>query len=117
MKLSISRIHAAAADRPAGYVQDVLSHGEVSGEWLVISNEALAQLREKYRMGESMPEMPRAKGLGDLVSKVATPLARALRLPCIDPETNNLRPESSCAKRRDALNAALPSGGGILWLR
>lgn len=108
MKLLISRIHAAAADRPAGYVQDVLSHGEVSGEWLVISNEALAQLREKYRTGESMPEMPRTKGLGDLVSKVATPLARALRLPCIDPETHNLRPESGCAKRRDALNAALP---------
>lgn len=42
--------------------------------------------------------------LGDLVSSVATPIARAFDMPCIDPLTNQLRPESGCAKRRDALN-------------
>jgi hypothetical protein len=46
----------------------------------------------------------RRLGLGDLVASVATPIARALRLPCIDPATKQLRPESGCAKRRDALN-------------
>jgi hypothetical protein len=47
-------------------------------------------------------------GLGDAVAAVATPLARALRLPCIDPATKQLRPESGCARRKGKLNAALP---------
>lgn len=47
---------------------------------------------------------PWRTGLGDLVAKVATPIARLLRLGCIDPKTKELRPESGCAKRRDALN-------------
>jgi len=42
--------------------------------------------------------------LGDTVARVATPIARALRLPCIDPATQHLRPESGCAKRKAALN-------------
>ncbi len=42
--------------------------------------------------------------LGDSISSVATPIARALNLDCIDPQTNDLRPESPCAKRRNALN-------------
>jgi len=42
--------------------------------------------------------------LGDAISTVATPIARALNLPCIDPETNQLRPESRCNKARLALN-------------
>lgn len=44
--------------------------------------------------------------LGDLISSVATPLARTLDLNCIDPTTRQLRPESNCAKMRDQLNAA-----------
>lgn len=54
------------------------------------------------------------RGLGDLVGAVATPIARALRLPCIDPATQQLRPESGCAKRKadwnrkgEAVKAAL----------
>lgn len=43
-------------------------------------------------------------GLGDLVALVATPIARALKLPCIDPATKELRPESGCAKRKAKLN-------------
>lgn len=42
--------------------------------------------------------------LGNVISKVATPIARAMDLPCIDPVTQNLRPDSRCAQRRDALN-------------
>lgn len=42
-------------------------------------------------------------GLGDLVEKLAKPIARALRLKCLD-ERANLRPESKCAQRRAALN-------------
>lgn len=42
--------------------------------------------------------------LGDAVHAVARPVAVALRLSCIDPKTNQLRPESGCAKRRTKLN-------------
>ncbi len=45
--------------------------------------------------------------LGDKIAQVATPIARALKMPCIDPETNQLRPESGCAKMRDNLNAGM----------
>ncbi len=41
---------------------------------------------------------------GDAIASVATPIARALGLPCIDPETKQLRPESGCAKMRGNLN-------------
>jgi hypothetical protein len=47
-------------------------------------------------------------GLGDLVGKIATPIAAALGLPCVDPATRQLRPESPCARRKAALNAAFP---------
>lgn len=40
--------------------------------------------------------------LGDAVEKLAKPIAKALKLPCLDGD--KLRPESPCAKRRDRLN-------------
>jgi uncharacterized protein YcbX len=42
--------------------------------------------------------------LGDVIATVATPIARGLQMPCIDPATNQLRPESGCAQRRNLLN-------------
>jgi hypothetical protein len=42
--------------------------------------------------------------LGDIVASVATPVARLLRLPCIDPETKKPRPESPCGKAINRLN-------------
>src|SRR5215475_5624129 len=42
--------------------------------------------------------------LGDAVSAIATPIAKVLNLDCIDPETNDLRPESGCAKRKQLMN-------------
>jgi hypothetical protein len=42
--------------------------------------------------------------LGDMVEALAKPIAKALRLSCLD-ENSRLRPESPCAKRRDRLNA------------
>ena len=41
---------------------------------------------------------------GDAVSKVATPMARVMGMDCIDPETREVRPESGCGKRINALN-------------
>ena len=56
-------------------------------------------------------EVMRAARLGDKVAAVATPVARALGLECIDPETKQLRPESRCAKRKQFLNGEDPSEG------
>lgn len=42
---------------------------------------------------------------GDLVAKVATPVARALGLDCIDTAKQELKPESPCAKRKAWMNA------------
>ncbi len=47
------------------------------------------------------------KNLGDKMAAVATPIARALRVDCIDPETQQLRPESGCAKMRHNLNSGM----------
>ena len=47
------------------------------------------------------------QGLGDIVERLAKPVAVSLKLPCLD-ENKKLRPESPCAKRRDALNRLLP---------
>ncbi|WP_309400571.1 hypothetical protein [Cerasicoccus maritimus] len=43
-------------------------------------------------------------GLGDTVEKIAKPIAKALRLSCLDP-AGALRPDSKCAQRRNKLNA------------
>ncbi len=42
--------------------------------------------------------------LGDFFSGVATPIARMAGADCIDPVTNDLRPESPCAKAKQRLN-------------
>ncbi len=49
----------------------------------------------------------RMNNLGDKIAFAATPVARILHMPCIDPETRQLRPESGCAKMRDNLNAGM----------
>lgn len=49
-----------------------------------------------------------ATGLGDVIEKIAHPIAAALKLPCLDAQTGTLKPESPCAKRRDAMNRMVP---------
>lgn len=48
-------------------------------------------------------------GLGDVVAKVATPIAKALSLPCIDPETKAVKSNSPCDQKKNALNRVLPN--------
>lgn len=54
---------------------------------------------------EVAEEKPR--GLGDIIERMVKPIAKALRLNCLD-ENANLKPKSPCAKRRDALNKLTP---------
>lgn len=46
-------------------------------------------------------------GLGTVVAAIATPIARALNLPCIDKETRQLKADSPCEKRKQQLNQKL----------
>ncbi len=63
--------------------------------------EALEKL--KARHGGKLPESFSRLRLGDKVERAVKPVARALRMKCLD-ENGKLRPESRCAKRRDWLN-------------
>jgi hypothetical protein len=51
MKLRISKIKEVAAERPEGYVSDVLSSGVVSDDWLwlEIATDEFKRLMGKYR--------------------------------------------------------------------
>jgi len=53
--------------------------------------------------------------LGDAISKVAEPVARAMNLPCIDQETGKTRPESACGKRKQWLNQFSDSVYDAFW--
>lgn len=44
-------------------------------------------------------------GFGDWVAKFATPVARVLKLKCIDAATGQLKPDSGCAQRKELYNA------------
>ncbi|MGA2140688.1 MAG: hypothetical protein ABSH14_17690 [Verrucomicrobiia bacterium] len=50
-----------------------------------------------------VPSRGASHGLGDRIEKILKPVARALGSKCLD-EHDNLKPDSWCAKRRDALN-------------
>lgn len=58
-RLRLSRVLAAAPERPAGYVEDVMSRGRVDGEWLELPDEAHAELRAKYRPVSTQPVIER----------------------------------------------------------
>ncbi len=60
MRLRLTTLQAAAAERPPGYLEDVLARGTVAGDWLEISPEALADLRAKYRPAGTEPPLPAA---------------------------------------------------------
>ena len=75
--------------------------------WKQIAREkALARAKS---LAEAIPPVPPLTshpgvGLGDLVSPTFTKIARHLKLPCIDPATQELKPESNCQKRKQKMN-------------
>lgn len=54
--------------------------------------------------GKAIEDEKRPFGLGDAIASIATPIARVLKLNCIDKETKQLKPESRCQKWKDGLN-------------
>ena len=49
------------------------------------------------------PSQKRPMGLGDLIERLAHPIAVALKLPCLDAQ-QRLKTDSPCGRRRDAAN-------------
>ena len=85
-KLSLSKLKELAVKIP-GLWDEVWKHGKRVGNDLQLDEDQAKRL-----------------GLGDMVEKVAHPVAYLFNLPCLDAEKKGLRPDSPCAKRRDALN-------------
>jgi len=73
--------------------------------------EALEKL--KARHGGKLPESFSRLRLGDKVERAAKPIARAIRLSCLDKKTGALRPGSPCEKRKRFLNGEVnpPTSG------
>ena len=81
MKIKLASIRRLAAHRPAGYYEDVLSHGKVTGEVLELTPTAYARLRQKYNPilpAENWPfwtfliagfATPEDRGIGDTVRR------------------------------------------------
>ena len=88
--------------RPPGYYEDVMAHGIVEGDFLEITQEGYSKLLEKYRPKPTYTGSMR--GLGDLVHKVANPIAHV-----IDKVTGtHIQGCGGCAKRREKWNEAVP---------
>lgn len=95
--VSLNSLSAAAQVRPAGYLEDCLSRGQIKGDYLILPAEAYEALRLKYS----------PRGLGDRVARIAKPIARA-----IDAVTGtDLSNCPDCADRQAWLNAQFPTSG------
>lgn len=84
---------------PCGLQRDQAAHADPCA--------ACPLARSRWGQWDCKPGEP-VRGLGDLVHVIALPIARALRLPCVDPVTKKLRPESPCAARRRNWNRKVP---------
>jgi len=105
----------STGQRPPGYTKICLDHAahDKSTGLVIFTPKAWLAVNQWVRGKDASPRRPqtvpgadlrRRPGLGDLVGAIATPIARVLHLPCIDPATRQLRPESRCQKRKDILN-------------
>lgn len=105
MILSRSSLERFAPYRKTGYVEAVLSMAhDLGNDNYELTDEQAKTITDEYRLPSKQ-----SLGLGDAIASVATPIARALHLPCIDPITNELRSESPCAKKKARLNKAIPN--------
>ena len=108
-KIRHTFLESVRSERPVGYVTDLTQAATSVDEdfiYITIQNWNAVQKKHFPENPRLIPEEPR--GLGDVVETVFKPIARALGADCIDPESQTLKPESGCAKRRDNLNKAVP---------
>lgn len=65
MIITLTQLRLRSANRPDGYIEDVIKHATVSGEYLEISEESLRLLRDKYR-GTSERDIPECSCCGKI---------------------------------------------------
>lgn len=66
----IAAVHAVAARRPPGYVEDFLSAGEIVGDSVWLSQNAVDRLRAKYAKAKAEQRPPPPHGPGTELKKL-----------------------------------------------
>ena len=108
--VTIESLLAKEANRKPGFLdackQSAVKFDEATG--LV---EFTPKERDRIKRDFALDAAERKRlGLGDIVASVATPIARALGMDCIDKETHQLKPASPCQKRKEWLNSLTGKG-------
>ena len=77
--ISIEALRAQANERPAGYVEDVMSQGMIDGDTLLLKDDVYTQLCNRYRTNSHAWPMwakmakflarPGDKGIGDVIAR------------------------------------------------
>jgi hypothetical protein len=104
IELHISRLDDHCRGRASGFREAVIAMARREGDNLTFTAAEWSALSRKY----SLYHRRNRTGLGDRIERAVKPVARALRLKCLD-EAGNLKPDSGCAKRRDAFNRRFPN--------
>lgn len=133
----VGRLEMAAPKRKVGLREAYLKAGklvQVNGKpFIQLSDANYQQIRRDFppivvqiakKTGMPIKSIPAAARsrlpLGDMIHAVAGPIAKALKLPCVENGTTILKPNSPCAKRQQrgneigdkivsAVNKLLPS--------
>jgi hypothetical protein len=102
---TLSRLDMHGRTRSAQFRADVLAIATRNGDALELDSDQLIALLQRHRPARRVAQR---RGLGDRIERAVKPIARALRLDCLD-ESGNLKPDSGCAKRRDGINRKFPN--------
>jgi hypothetical protein len=106
-RATFEHLHAVAKERKPGYLEACQRQGKVSpdGRWVHFTDEAHARLRRQFTLGRDSVEASNRPGLGDRIHKIAGPIGRAVRWPCMKGDgTTALKSGSPCDRARRALN-------------
>jgi hypothetical protein len=109
----VGRLQKAAAARKPGYLDAHMKRGQVvqirGMPFVQLSDQDYAAIGEEFALMKkplvtSVPFVPKA-GLGDTIHKVAGPIGRAIKWPCVKKDgTTDLIPGSPCDRARKLLN-------------
>jgi len=123
IKLKPTDFEVLAAHLGAEWRSEVLSRSKRDGPWLTLDQKDYGRLwaahhprharsaqKRLWREWFFLPLAWLMRGLGfrrpgDIMERLAKPVARALRLKCHDRITGRLRPGTPCARARDRMNA------------
>jgi len=107
----IGRLQNAAGSRKPGYLEAHMKRGQVvqirGMPFVQLSDQDYAAIGEEFALVKkavSIPFVPKP-GLGDAIHRVAGPIGRAIKWPCMKGDgTTDLIPGSPCDRARKLLN-------------